>query len=146
MPTHYDPQTNQHNQANQTNHTTKTQPTNQPTKHNQVCFPVLAAYAKSIKDDADYILREVTSLLIDERYGYENRTPTPTHTPTPSPLLRAHHSVRTPTHTTHTTHQPTNKTFSRLWPPATPTIHTHTHTPKPHLPTQTAATPGWPRR
>jgi hypothetical protein len=35
----------------------------------EVCFPVLRLYAKSIKDDADHILREVTSLLIDERFA-----------------------------------------------------------------------------
>ena len=47
-------------------------PSTHPSIHppHQICFPVLAAYAKSIKDDADYILKEVTSLLLDERFGY----------------------------------------------------------------------------
>ena len=44
-------------------------PTHEYTDPSQICFPVLAAYAKSIKDDADYILKEVTALLIDERFG-----------------------------------------------------------------------------
>jgi len=34
----------------------------------EVCFPVLRLYAKSVKDDTSYILREVLSLLIDERF------------------------------------------------------------------------------
>ncbi len=39
----------------------------------EVCFPVLRLYANSVKDDADHILKEVSFLLIEERFVHYPR-------------------------------------------------------------------------